>query len=144
MANAVVDLDRPAGNPLRGLLVAQFFGSFNDNAWKQLVALLAIAAAANEEGAQGAAAMAQVALMVPLMLVSLPAGVLADRVSKRSVILAMKVLELTLMAAGTVALYFYPAGGYPALAILGLLGVQAALFSPAKYGILPEIGRAHV
>jgi acyl-[acyl-carrier-protein]-phospholipid O-acyltransferase/long-chain-fatty-acid--[acyl-carrier-protein] ligase len=26
-----------------------------------------------------------------------------------------------------------------ALAILGLLGVQASLFSPAKYGILPEI-----
>ena len=139
MANAAVDVDRPAGNPLRGLLVAQFFGSFNDNAWKQLVALLAIKAAASDEGAQGAAAMAQVALMIPLMLVSLPAGVLADRVSKRSVILAMKMLELTLMAAGTLSLYFYPAGGYPALAILGLLGVQAALFSPAKYGILPEI-----
>ena len=29
--------------------------------------------------------------------------------------------------------------GVPAMAILGLLGVQAALFSPSKYGILPEI-----
>ena len=31
------------------------------------------------------------------------------------------------------------AGGPLALVVLGLLGVQAALFSPAKYGILPEI-----
>ncbi|HEX8204062.1 MAG TPA: MFS transporter, partial [Isosphaeraceae bacterium] len=124
---------------MRGLLVAQFFGSFNDNAWKQVVALLAIATAGSDAEAQGGAALAQLALMVPLMLVSLPAGVLADRVSKRSVILAMKGLELALMIAGAVVLYLHPAGGRPALAILVLLGVQAALFSPAKYGILPEI-----
>ncbi|HET7438894.1 MAG TPA: hypothetical protein VFJ56_05300, partial [Nitrospira sp.] len=29
-------------HPLRGLLVAQFCGAFNDNAWKLMVALLAI------------------------------------------------------------------------------------------------------
>jgi acyl-[acyl-carrier-protein]-phospholipid O-acyltransferase/long-chain-fatty-acid--[acyl-carrier-protein] ligase len=73
------------------------------------------------------------------MLVSLPAGVLADRLSKRAVILALKGFELALMVAGAAALYLNPSGGWPALAILGLLGVQAALFSPAKYGILPEI-----
>ena len=32
-----------------------------------------------------------------------------------------------------------PEGGPLALAILGLLGVQAALFGPAKYGIIPEL-----
>ena len=32
----------PASHPLRGLLIAQFFGAFNDNAWKLMVALLAI------------------------------------------------------------------------------------------------------
>src|SRR3954468_10573687 len=85
------------GRPLLGLLVAQSFGSFNDNAWKQVVALLAVAAAASEAEAQERAAVVQIVLMIPLMLVSLPAGVLADRVSKRSVILGMKVLELLLM-----------------------------------------------
>src|ERR1041385_1916283 len=29
-------------HPLRGLLIAQFCGAFNDNAWKLMVALLAI------------------------------------------------------------------------------------------------------
>ena len=77
--------------------------------------------------------------MVPLMVVSLPAGALADRLSKRSVIVAMKALEVALMLAGTAVLRAYPTGGLPALVILGLLGVQAALFSPAKYGLLPEI-----
>ena len=51
----------------------------------------------------------------------------------------MKVLELVLMVLGTGMLFLNPAGGFPALVILGLLGVQAALFSPSKYGILPEI-----
>ena len=32
----------PILHPLRGLLIAQFFGAFNDNAWKLMVALLAI------------------------------------------------------------------------------------------------------
>jgi len=126
------------GASLLGLLIAQSLGAFNDNAWKQVVVLLAIAAALQRGGAHGSAASAQVVLMVPLMLVSLPAGVLADRVSKRSVIVAMKWLELSLMLAGSAALLYHPSGGPAAMVVLGLLGVQAALFSPAKYGILPE------
>ena len=43
------------------------------------------------------------------------------------------------MLLGTAASMLQPAGGAAAMAILGLLGVQAALFSPSKYGILPEI-----
>jgi len=31
-------------HPLRGLLTAQFFGAFNDNAWKLFVALLGLRA----------------------------------------------------------------------------------------------------
>jgi acyl-[acyl-carrier-protein]-phospholipid O-acyltransferase / long-chain-fatty-acid--[acyl-carrier-protein] ligase len=128
---------------LKGLLVAQFLGQFNDQAWKQIVILLAIAAAVNAgsdetEGTKHTA-IAQIILMIPLTVISLPAGVLADRVSKRSVILSMKVLELVLMLAGTVALVIQPQGGLLPLAVLGLLGVQTALFMPAKYGILPEI-----
>jgi acyl-[acyl-carrier-protein]-phospholipid O-acyltransferase/long-chain-fatty-acid--[acyl-carrier-protein] ligase len=125
--------------PMLGLLVAQSLGSFNDNAWKQLVILLGASAAVGQAQAQEGAAFAQVVLLIPLMLVSLPAGLIADRFSKRSVIVAMKGFEVVLMVAGTVALWLVPGGGTPALAILCLLGVQAALFSPAKYGILPEI-----
>ncbi|MEE9226826.1 MAG: acyl-[ACP]--phospholipid O-acyltransferase [Acidobacteriota bacterium] len=134
-------------HPMRGLLIAQFLGAFNDNAWKLLVAFLAIrgieagmdGAALSEAASQTAATLAFVVFTIPLMLVSLPAGLLADRVSKRSVIVSMKVLELVLMAAGTVVLFMNPSGRALPLLVLGLMGVQSALFSPAKYGILPEI-----
>ncbi len=125
--------------PIRGLVVAQALGAFNDNAWKQFVILLAAAEAASEAEGQESTAWAQIALMVPLLLVSLPAGMLADRVSKRTVILGMKSFEILVILAGTAALAANPHGGRLALGVLCLLGVQAALFSPAKYGILPEL-----
>ena len=132
--------EKPGGfRALGGLLTTQFLGAFNDNAWKQLVILLAVAAAASEAEGQRQTAIAQIVLMVPLMAISLPAGVLADRVSKKSVIVSMKAFELALMVLGAGLLWWRPAGGTSALAVLALLGVQSALFSPAKYGILPEL-----
>jgi acyl-[acyl-carrier-protein]-phospholipid O-acyltransferase/long-chain-fatty-acid--[acyl-carrier-protein] ligase len=135
-------------HPLRGLLIAQFLGAFNDNAWKLMVALLAIRTLAAKLGASGSAleaasqtqtTIAFVTFTLPLMLVSLPAGLLADRLSKRSVIIMMKAIEVVLMAAGTLALFINPSGGVLSLGVLGLMGAHSALFSPAKYGILPEI-----
>jgi acyl-[acyl-carrier-protein]-phospholipid O-acyltransferase/long-chain-fatty-acid--[acyl-carrier-protein] ligase len=129
---------RPA-QTLRGLFLAQFLGSFNDNAWKQIVIFLAITAAASPEQGQAHTAIAQIVLMIPLMLMTIPAGVLADRLSKRSVIVGTKVFELTLMLAGVAALMVRPEDGSLTLGVLGLLGVRAALFGPARSGIIPEL-----
>lgn len=134
-------------SPLRGLLIAQFCGAFNDNAWKLMVALLAIRQATAslapgpelETVAQTQTAMAFVIFTLPLMLLSLVGGTLADRVSKRTVIISIKVVEVFLMAAGTVALWLNPAGGVLPLVVLCGMGVHSALFSPSKYGILPEL-----
>ncbi|HEU5091352.1 MAG TPA: MFS transporter, partial [Nitrospira sp.] len=138
---------QPFSHPLRGLLIAQFCGAFNDNAWKLMVALLAIrqATAGMAQGpeletvAQTQTAMAFVIFTLPLMLLSLVGGTLADRVSKRTVIISIKVVEVFLMAAGTVALWLNPAGGVLPLIVLCGMGVHSALFSPSKYGILPEL-----
>ncbi len=127
------------GRRLSGLLVAQAFGQFNDQAFKQVVTFLVMAPVLVESDKQARTALAQIALMLPLPFFSLPAGVLADRVSKRSVIIAMKVAELALMLAGAAVLYLHPSGGLPVMTILFLVGVQTALFIPAKYGILPEL-----
>ena len=43
------------------------------------------------------------------------------------------------MAAGTASLLADPGGGLLPLVVLGGMGAQSAFFSPAKYGILPEI-----
>lgn len=136
-------------HPLRGLLIAQFCGAFNDNAWKLIVALLAIRRLTAEAQAAGAdnlelaiQAQTTVAFMVftlPLVLCSIFAGLLADRLSKRTVIIAMKSVEMLLMALGTLSLWFDSSGQTLPLIVLGLMGVHSALFSPAKYGILPEL-----
>jgi len=134
-------------HPLRGLLIAQFCGAFNDNAWKLMVALLAIRHATAqmapgpelETAAQTQTAITFVIFTLPLVLLSLVGGTLADRLSKRTVIIAIKVVEVLLMSAGTVALWVNPAGGIAALIVLCGMGVHSALFSPSKYGILPEL-----
>ncbi len=130
-------------HPLRGLLISQFFGALNDNAWKLLVALLAIGKIAPgdhfESQSQAQMTLTFVVLTLPLAFFSLPAGSVADRWSKRSLILWMKALEILLMALGTLALWIDPNHSTLLLIVLGLMGVQSAFFSPAKYGILPEI-----
>jgi acyl-[acyl-carrier-protein]-phospholipid O-acyltransferase/long-chain-fatty-acid--[acyl-carrier-protein] ligase len=134
-------------HPLRGLLIAQFCGAFNDNAWKLMVALLAIRQLAStntpgpefEAASQTQTTLAFVVFTFPLVVVSIVAGVLADRVSKRTVIILMKSVEVLLMGAAALALWFNPAGGILPLIVLAGMGVHSALFSPAKYGILAEL-----
>jgi acyl-[acyl-carrier-protein]-phospholipid O-acyltransferase/long-chain-fatty-acid--[acyl-carrier-protein] ligase len=134
-------------HPLRGLLIAQFCGAFNDNAWKLMVALLAIRQATAhmapgpelETAAQTQTALTFIIFTLPLMLLSLVGGTLADRLSKRTVIIAIKIVEVLLMSAGTVALWLNPTGGMLPLIVLCGMGVHSALFGPSKYGILPEL-----
>jgi len=112
-----------------------------------MVALLAIRQLASltspglefETASQTQTTLAFVVFTLPLALVSVVAGMLADRVSKRTVIILMKSVEVLLMSAATVALWITPAGGILPLIVLGGMGVHSALFSPAKYGILAEL-----
>ena len=135
---------------LRGLLSSQFLGAFNDNAWKMIVTLLALNALtasgiegeALERAAQERTTLAFVVFTLPLVLFSFPAAYLADRISKTHLAIAMKGLEFLLMVAATVALFAFPSGGWPCLVVLGFMGAQSALFSPAKYGLLPELVKA--
>lgn len=92
-----------------------------------------------EAASQTQATIAFVVFNLPLMLFSVVAGVLSDRLSKRTVIITFKMVEVMLMGAGTVALWRDPTGGWPALVVLGAMGIHSAFFSPAKYGILPEL-----
>jgi acyl-[acyl-carrier-protein]-phospholipid O-acyltransferase/long-chain-fatty-acid--[acyl-carrier-protein] ligase len=130
---------------MRALLSAQFLGAFNDNAWKLFVIVLAgrslvdMADGPAEAEAQRQTMLAFVVMTVPMMLFSLPAGAIADKLSKRTVILGAKALEVVLMVSGTLVLAFSADAVTGMLIVLGCMGLQSALFSPAKYGILPEL-----
>jgi acyl-[acyl-carrier-protein]-phospholipid O-acyltransferase/long-chain-fatty-acid--[acyl-carrier-protein] ligase len=138
----------PSAKPLKSLMISQFFGAFNDNAWKLMVTFLGIEAARRlftgdtsgfESIAQTKTSIAFSTLTLPVILFSPLAGWLADRFSKRNLIIALKWLELFIMLSGTLLLALSPSRFDFLIAVLALLGFQAALFSPAKYGILPEL-----
>ncbi|MCC7011258.1 MAG: MFS transporter [Planctomycetes bacterium] len=125
-----------------GLYAAQFLGSFNDYAWKMIVTLLLQRGLVGPDAATEAQARATLVtlwFLLPLTLGALPSISICDRFSKRSVIVATKWAEFALMAAATLSLWFEPSGGSVALLLVAAMGVQSALFSPAKYGILPQL-----
>ena len=129
---------------LFALLLAQFFGAFNDNAWKVMVFTLATrpligGGPAFETSSQLIATLSLVIFLVPMMLFSLPAGALADRMSKKTLIIWTKFFEVVLMAGCAISLYLAPAQLILPFILLGLMGAQSALFGPAKYGIMPEL-----
>ena len=144
---------RHGNHPIAALLVTQFFGAYNDNAWKMIVVTLGMSAAAFQLAASGENQSPEQAFIdkqkittiafcvfaLPMMLFSLPAGTLADKFSTRSIILAMKAVEVLLMLSGLALLIMCPTATVAMMVILGLMGAQSALFSPAKYGVMPEL-----
>ena len=114
----------------------QFLGAFNDNFLKMVVSLVAYHATVNTPYNYYVELIA-VLFILPSALVSGYAGHLADVFSKRSVLIAVKVFEVIIMLLALVA--FFAGHLEPMLAIVFLMGLHAAFFSPAKYGILPEM-----
>ena len=122
----------------RGLwpfLWTQFLGAFNDNVFKVVVILLAATTPGRD--ATRDVALAGAVFIAPFLLFSGYAGDIADRYGKRRVLVTMKIFEIVAMALAIPAL----ASGRFALhmAVLFLMGTQATFFSPAKYGIVPEL-----
>src|SRR5437879_6409355 len=120
------------------LIVTQFQGAFSDNTLKWLVSFLLLGMGL-EQGKRDLLFVLVVPLLfsVPFLLFSMTGGYLADRFSKRSVTVGLKVMEICVMVialAGLAATNLFIA----AIALF-LLSTQAALFGPSKYGLLPEL-----
>jgi len=115
----------------RPFLWTQFLGAFNDSVYQTIVALHV-----------GDANPAYVPLVpavftLPSLLFSGYAGHLADLVSKRKVLISVKMFEIGIMLFGLWTLLAGWTEGM--LSVVFLMGLHAAIFSPAKYGIVPEI-----
>jgi len=127
-------------NPRRGLsalLIAQFMGAANDNILKTLLGFAVVRgmwAGKLGEGGQGLIALC---LFVPFILFSGWAGPIADRYSKRTISVLMKWIEIPLAISAGVG---FVTGNFWLAAISMLfLATQSTFFSPAKYGMIPEI-----
>ncbi len=130
-----------------GSLIASLsLGAFNDNAFKQLVLLLAVSASTTEAipwlaESELAVTAGQV---LPATLFALPfvlfcslTGAMADKFSKSTIIKTANVMEIIVMGA---ALLAFALESYPLLlAVVFFMGAQSALFGPSKYGIVREL-----
>jgi len=121
------------------LNATQFLGALNDNVFKLLVIYLLIHVK-GPGAANTILSLAGAIFVIPFLVVSSSAGVLADRFSKRTIIVYTKFLELAVMLFGLLAVSLKSEiGAYTALF---LMATQSALFGPSKYGIIPELVEA--
>ncbi len=121
----------------QSFLWTQFLGAFNDNVYKIVVALLAVNVATSSGGGSGQLSLVGAVFILPFFFFSGYAGHTADVFSKRSVLIVTKALEIVAMALGIFA--FLSGRIDLMLGVLFLMALQSTFFSPAKYGILPEM-----
>ena len=115
----------------------QFQESFSDNAYRWLVASFVIGRGLSAERQDLLTNVATVLFSLPFILFSPAGGYLADRYSKRSVILGTKFAELPVM--GLALLGLLTQNLVILFVALFLRGMQSSCYSPSKFGMLPEI-----
>ncbi len=122
----------------QSFLCTQFLGAFNDNLYKMVVSLFAVEAAVRSgNGGSIYLSLTGAIFILPFILFSGYAGHAADVFSKRSVLIVTKSFEIVAMGMAFFALW---AGRIDfMLFVLFLMAMQSAFFSPAKYGIIPEM-----
>jgi len=119
----------------RAFLLTQFLGALNDNLYKTIVSLRALEVAAS--AGFDYLSMAGAVFVLPFLLFSGYSGHLADKVSKRTVMISVKVFEIGAMTMGLAV--FFTNRMELMLAVLFLMALHSTVFSPAKYGFVPEL-----
>jgi len=119
------------------LIITQFQGAFSDNALKWLAVFLIMQLDQPMEARDKLVTIVGALFALPFIAFSMSGGFLADRFSKRRVILGVKVFEIFVMALAMVALASHWL--YLTITCVFLMGVHSAIFGPSKYGMLPEL-----
>jgi MFS family permease len=120
-------------------LATQFLGAFNDNLYKWTLTFLVLAGLVRGASGKDAANLNLIAIVfiVPTLFFTSLAGWLADSFEKRRVLVTVKAFEMAVMLLAWAALR---AGDFRLqLGVLFLLAAQFSFFSPAKYGVVPEL-----
>ncbi|MFH1744037.1 MAG: acyl-[ACP]--phospholipid O-acyltransferase [bacterium] len=121
----------------QSFLCTQFLGALNDCIYKMVVSMIAVNVALKTGRGSGYLPLASAVFNLPFLLFSGYAGHLADVLSKRRVMVVAKLFEIVVMTLGFFALFSNRIEWM--LCVLFLMAVQSTFFSPAKYGILPEM-----
>ncbi len=119
------------------LVVTQFQGAFSDQAFKNLVIYLMVGMGVSRLQRDEFIFYIGVVFGLPFILFAMTGGYLADRFSKRSVTMATKGMEISVMLLAVLGLVLNDI--YILLGVVFLMSTQSALFGPSKYGLLPEL-----
>ncbi len=121
------------------LFSTNFLGVFNNNFLKLLIITISVAWFPKDSGADSyIVSLASGLFFVPYIFFSPLAGKLAQLMYKKKIILYSRIAEFPIYVIG--ALGFYIENIYVVLICIFLLGVVSTLFSPAKYGLIRDIG----
>lgn len=135
---AVPHSDRLLNKGFLALMLTQFFGALNDNLFKQtLTFAVAIGGIWASQLGDGGQAFVGLCLTIPFIVLSGFAGQIADRSSKRTITIWVKVAEIGIALIGFASFYYGQI--WIALFAMLLLGIQSSFFGPAKYGMIPEL-----
>jgi hypothetical protein len=117
----------------------QFWGAMNDNVFKNAMVLLITFKAYTIMGlgVDQMVALCGGIFILPFFFASSISGQYADKISKSKLVVITKVLEVVIMILGTFGLL--TENIIILFVSLFLLGLQATIFGPAKYSILPEL-----
>ncbi len=113
----------------------QFLGAFNDNVYKNALAILITytLVVSNKAILQN---IALILFILPFFMFGALAGQLADKFDKAWLIRRIKIAEIMIMLLGCFALYLRSIELM--MLVLFCLGAQSAFFGPIKYSILPQ------
>lgn len=122
------------------LFITQFFGAFNDNLFKNSLVILITYRMAEQglpqEQAQQLTILAAGLFILPFFLLSATAGKLADKHEKSRMMRTIKVIEILLMALGTIGFLYHHT--WMLMLVLFGMGTHSTFFGPLKYAVLPD------
>jgi MFS family permease len=119
------------------LIATQFFGAANDNILKGVLIFMVVDGAWSETLGNGGQGIVSFCFTLPFILLSGFAGQFADRNSKRSVSVVVKIVEIPIALIGLLG--FWIGSLWITMAALVALSCQSSFFGPAKYGMIPEL-----
>ncbi len=118
------------------LNMTQILGVINDNLFKLLLVFFLIDQY-GEKSSSAVLALAGAVFVFPFLLLSVPSGGLADKISKQKIVFWTKAAEVLTTIIGTLAFAFD--SPFLLYSVLFLLAIQGAIFGPSKYSIVPEL-----
>jgi len=119
------------------LFVTQFQGAFSDNVLKNLVVFMILGLNVPLAEQHKIGELVGALFSLPFILFSMAGGVLADRFSKRTISIGVKIFEVFVMLFVLAGLFL---NQMPMLlGAVFLMGTHSAFFGPSKYGLLPEL-----